>query len=66
MRELLTEIQNGTFAEEWIEENYQGRPNFNRMRATDREHPIEQVGKELRRMMPFVNPREVEPGSGGA
>ncbi len=66
MRELLTDIQNGTFAEEWIEENYQGRPNFNRMRAADREHPIEQVGKNLRRMMPFVNPREVEPGSGGA
>ncbi len=66
MRELLADIQNGTFAEEWIEENYQGRPNFNRMREADREHPIEQVGKNLRRMMPFVNPREVEPGSGGA
>ena len=66
MRELLTEIQNGTFAEEWIEENYQGRPNFNRMRAADREHQIEIVGKDLRRMMPFVEPKEVEPGSGGA
>lgn len=66
MRELLTEIQNGTFAEEWIEENYQGRPNFNRMRAADGNHQIEQVGRELRRMMPFVNPKEVVPGSGGA
>jgi ketol-acid reductoisomerase len=32
----------------------------------DSEHRIEQVGRELRRMMPFVNPREVTPGSGGA
>jgi ketol-acid reductoisomerase len=66
MRALLADIQNGTFAEEWIEENYQGRPNFKRMRAADGEHPIEQVGRELRRMMPFVNPKEVTPGAGGA
>lgn len=66
MRELLVEIQNGTFAEEWIEENYQGRPTFNRLRAADTEHPIEQVGRQLRSMMPFVQPREVVPGSGGA
>jgi ketol-acid reductoisomerase len=66
MRELLAEIQSGAFAEEWIEENYQGRPNFNRVRAKDSEHHIEQVGRELRRMMPFVNPKEVTPGAGGA
>lgn len=66
MRELLADIQSGAFAEEWIEENHQGRPNFNRMRAADTQHPIEQVGRELRHMMPFVNPRDVVPGSGGA
>jgi ketol-acid reductoisomerase len=66
MRELLTEIQNGTFAEEWIEENHQGRPNFNRMRAADTQHQLEHVGRDLRRMMPFVNPKEVTPGAGGA
>ncbi|HEY0601755.1 MAG TPA: ketol-acid reductoisomerase [Herpetosiphonaceae bacterium] len=66
MRALLADIQSGAFAEEWIEENYQGRPNFQRMRAADGEHPIEQVGRELRRMMPFVNPKEVTPGAGGA
>lgn len=66
MRELLADIQNGAFAEEWIEENHQGRPNFNRMRAADTEHRIEQVGRQLRGMMPFVNPKEVVPGSGGA
>ena len=66
MRKLLANIQSGAFAEEWIEENHHGRPNFNRMRMRDIEHPIEQVGRALRRMMPFVNPKEVTPGQGGA
>mgnify|MGYP001037428851 CR=1 FL=1 len=66
MKQLLANIQNGTFAEEWIDENHNGRPNFNRLRAQDTDHRIEQVGRELRRMMPFVNPREVIPGQGGA
>jgi ketol-acid reductoisomerase len=66
MRQLLSNIQDGSFAEQWIEENRQGRPNFNRMRAQDVEHPIELVGGTLRRMMPFVNPKEVVPGQGGA
>jgi len=66
MRQLLAEIQNGTFAEEWIEENFQGRPNFNKTRRAESHHQIEEVGRELRRMMPFVNPREVIPGAGGA
>lgn len=66
MRQVLADIQNGAFAEEWIEENHQGRPTFNALRLKDSEHQIEQVGRELRRMMPFVNPREVTPGSGGA
>jgi ketol-acid reductoisomerase len=66
MRKLLADIQSGAFAEEWIEENHRGRPNFNRMRQQDGEHQIEQVGRELRRMMPFVNPKEVTPGQGGA
>jgi len=66
MKELLTEIQNGTFAENWIEENRTDRPNFNRRRLQDIEHPIERVGKELRRMMPFVHPKEIVPGAGGA
>ncbi|GAC1353827.1 MAG: ketol-acid reductoisomerase [Herpetosiphon sp.] len=66
MRELLADIQSGSFAEEWIEENHAGRPNFNKMRSSDIAHPIEKVGRELRHMMPFVNPKEVLPGSGGA
>jgi ketol-acid reductoisomerase len=66
MRRLLEEVQNGKFAREWIEENENGRPNFTRRRAAEGEHPLEQVGRKLRRMMPFVNPKEVVPGAGGA
>ncbi len=66
MQQLLADIQSGAFAEEWIEENHQGRANFYRLRQQNSEHPVEVVGRELRRMMPFVNPREVTPGSGGA
>ena len=66
MKQLLAEIQDGTFADRWIEENRKDLPNFQRRRAQDIEHPIERVGLRLRRMMPFVNPKEVTPGSGGA
>ncbi len=66
MQQLLADIQSGAFAEEWIEENHNGRPNFNAIRRQETEHPVEQVGRELRRLMPFVNPKEVTPGSGGA
>jgi len=66
MRQLLANIQDGTFARAWIEENRAGLPNFQKRREEEMEHPIERVGAELRRMMPFVNPKEVQPGSGGA
>ena len=66
MRRLLHEIQDGTFATRWIRENEEGRPHFVCDRLRDVDHPIEQVGRQLRRMMPFVQPREVRPGQGGA
>lgn len=66
MRALLADIRDGTFAHEWIAENAAGRPRFERARMADVEHPIERVGTRLRRMMPFVHPREVRPGQGGA
>ncbi len=56
MRQLLKEIQDGTFAKNWINENEQGQPNFKKMREADRNHPIEQVGGPLRKMMPFLDP----------
>jgi ketol-acid reductoisomerase len=54
MRRILDEIQNGSFAREWLDENRAGRPNFERLRQQDREHLIEQVGKQLRAMMPWA------------
>ncbi len=59
MKEILEEIQNGTFAREWLCENMVNRPVLNKMREHDHEHPLEQVGRKLRKMMPFVNPKEV-------
>ncbi|MDQ6616369.1 MAG: ketol-acid reductoisomerase [Actinomycetota bacterium] len=54
MKKILTEIQDGTFAQEWIAENRAGRPNFNRLRQAGKDHPIEKVGEQLRAMMPFI------------
>jgi ketol-acid reductoisomerase len=56
MKKLLTEVQEGVFAEKWIAENAAGRPNFERQREAERNHPIEKVGKELRDRMPFLHP----------
>jgi ketol-acid reductoisomerase len=54
MKQILAEIQNGTFARTWILENQAGRPAYNALRRKGQEHQIEQVGKELRKMMPFI------------
>ena len=56
MRRLLAEIQDGSFARGWIEENEQGRPRFNATRCQEREHRIEEVGARLRALMPFLDP----------
>jgi ketol-acid reductoisomerase len=55
MRELLSRIQDGTFAREWIAENESGRHNFLRMRAESQSSQIEEVGKGLRAMMPWLH-----------
>ena len=54
MQKILKEIQSGKFAREWIAESESGRENFRRLQEEGRQHPIEQVGKELRGMMPFL------------
>jgi ketol-acid reductoisomerase len=54
MKKILAEIQNGRFANEWMEENAQGRKKFLEMRAQAAEHLIEKVGSELRKMMPWI------------
>jgi ketol-acid reductoisomerase len=61
MQQVLTEIQDGTFARRWIAENEAGRPEFNRLRRQDQDHLIEQVGAELRSKMRWLNPVEVRP-----
>jgi ketol-acid reductoisomerase len=56
MKQLLAEIQDGTFAKNWIAEHEAGRPNFNATRAAEQNQILERVGADLRQMMPFVNP----------
>ena len=58
MKKVLAAIQDGSFAREWIAENDEGRPRFNRLRSENAEHPIEAVGKELRGMMTFLRDAE--------
>jgi len=54
MAQILAEIQDGSFAKEWILENQAGRPVYNALKRMDEEHLIELVGKELRGMMPWL------------
>jgi ketol-acid reductoisomerase len=61
MRKILTEIQDGTYANNWIKENENGRPWFNEVRKREQDQMIEQVGARLRGMMPFINPIEIKP-----
>lgn len=54
MKKILGEIQDGTFAREWVAEDENGRPNFTRLQKEGAEHPIEQVGEKLRGLMSWV------------
>src|SRR2546429_26909 len=54
MRQLLADIQSGEFAKEWIAENRAGAENFQRMRDEAADHQVEQGGRELRKMMPWI------------
>ncbi len=60
MKKILGEIQDGTFANRWIDENQKGLPKFLEVRHAEQEQLLEKVGVELRRMMPFVNPKEIK------
>jgi ketol-acid reductoisomerase len=60
MKKILNEIQNGSFAKEWMNENVQGRQKFLEMRAKASQHLIEKVGSELRRMMPWIQTAKEE------
>jgi ketol-acid reductoisomerase len=58
MEEILEAVQDGSFAREWILENEAHRPVFNALRKRDQEHLIERVGKELRKMMSWIENKD--------
>ncbi|MFT6293317.1 MAG: ketol-acid reductoisomerase, partial [Ilumatobacter sp.] len=68
MKKILTEIQSGEFAREWIAESESGRANYHRLQEEGKNHPIEEIGAELRAAMPFINAgkQKVAEASGGA
>jgi ketol-acid reductoisomerase len=55
MKKILTDIQSGDFAREWIAENRAGQENFRRMRNEQSRHQVEVVGKELRAQMAWID-----------
>ena len=59
MRDILDEITSGEFAREWILENQAGRPVFNALHKAEQDHLIEKVGKKLRKMMSWIDAKEV-------
>jgi len=67
MQKILKEIQSGKFAKEWIAESEGGRVKFNELRKAGADHQIEEVGKRLRSMMPWISAgkQKVSDASGG-
>ncbi|HID75057.1 MAG TPA: ketol-acid reductoisomerase [Planctomycetaceae bacterium] len=59
MKRILEEVQTGQFAREWILENKANAPSFKALRRREREHGIEQVGRQLRRLMSWIDAKEV-------
>ncbi|MEW4565402.1 ketol-acid reductoisomerase [Bremerella sp. JC770] len=59
MKRVLTEIQDGTFARDWILENKAGAARFKAIRRRERTHQVEEVGKRLRRLMSWIDAKEV-------
>lgn len=59
MKEVLKEIQDGTFAEKWIKENKDGRGEFKRIAEAEKNHTLEKVGAELRKTMAWIDKKEV-------
>jgi ketol-acid reductoisomerase len=66
MKDVLADIQSGSFAQRWIDEYDSGGEQFKRFRERDRNHQIEQVGAELRSKMPFLDPVTVQAGQAQA
>ena len=58
MKKILTDIQSGAFAKEWLDECAKGKPNFKRLYQADKNHPVEVVGRELRKMFSWMQAKE--------
>jgi len=66
MKDILTDIQDGTFTKNWIAEYEAGLPNYNRFKKADMEHPIEVVGKKLRAKMVWLSANASQPDADDA
>ncbi len=60
MKKILEEIQSGAFAKEWMSQAREGAPFLKQKRAESSQHQIEEIGKELRNMMPFLNAKDIK------
>jgi len=60
MKKILKEVQDGTFAREWINEAKSGSKNFKAMKEKDKNHPVEVTGRKLRKLMSWINAKEVD------
>src|SRR5687767_9469434 len=60
MKRILKEVQDGTFAREWIKEAKSGSKNFKAMKEKDKNHPVEVTGRKLRKLMSWINSKEVD------
>ncbi len=58
MKKILTEIQDGSFATEWVLENQANKPRYNALLKADIDHPIEVTGRQLRKMMPWIGKKD--------
>ena len=63
MKKILTDIQSGAFAKEWRKEYESGMKNFKRLYEADHNHPLEVIGRKLRKMMPWLNAKEPPKGA---
>ena len=60
MKRILAEIQSGQFAKEWIQENKDGAKKFHATRKAEQQHPVEEVGRHLRKLMSWIDEKEVQ------
>ena len=59
MQKILDEITSGSFAREWMAEHKAGKPLFNKLYNADKDHPVEVTGRKLRKMMKWINAKEI-------